>query len=119
MFFMYFVIAMVNAVLTFKIHEQEKKARDKEEKEYTIKLYNTLLNSLSHEFRTPIATIIGATDNLLGDASRLSQADKDNLLQNLAAWSAANWALPGERSSCSPRCIRRRIQSRARGTRRD
>ncbi|NTW32317.1 MAG: DUF4118 domain-containing protein, partial [Bacteroidetes bacterium] len=48
MFLMYFVIALVNAVLTFKIREAEKKARDKEEKENTIKLYNTLLNSLSH-----------------------------------------------------------------------
>ena len=36
----------------------------KEEKEKTIKLYNTLLNSLSHELRTPISTIIGAVDTL-------------------------------------------------------
>jgi len=61
---MYFVIAFINAVLTYKIRRAEKLARDKEEREHIVKLYNTLLNSLSHELRTPIAAIIGATDNL-------------------------------------------------------
>src|SRR5882762_9162733 len=42
---MYFVIALVNAVLTFKIRQIEKIARQKEEKAKTLKLYNTLLNS--------------------------------------------------------------------------
>src|SRR5262249_2876295 len=64
MFLMYFVIALVNAVLTTKIRKIEKEASLKEEKENTLKLYNTLINSLSHELRTPIATIIGASDNL-------------------------------------------------------
>ncbi len=64
LFLMYFVIALVNAILTYKIRETEKKVRDKEEKENTIKLYNTLLNSLSHELKTPIAAIIGAVDTL-------------------------------------------------------
>ena len=61
---MYFVIALVNAVLTYKIRQIEKIGRAKEEKANTVKLYDTLLNSLSHELRTPIAAIIGATDNL-------------------------------------------------------
>lgn len=64
MFLSYFVIALLNTVLTFKIRQAERKARDKEEKEQTIKLYNTLLNSLSHELRTPIATILGTVDIL-------------------------------------------------------
>src|SRR5690606_4407383 len=53
-----------NAVLTNRLRKQEKKIRDREEKEKTIKLYNTLLNSLSHELKTPIATIIGTIDTL-------------------------------------------------------
>src|SRR5690606_32655119 len=57
MFLMYFVIASINAVLTFKIREFERNERDEEDKAKAIKLYNTLLNSLSHELRTPIATI--------------------------------------------------------------
>lgn len=64
LFFIYLFIALVNAVLTNRLRKQEKKIRDREEKEKTIKLYNTLLNSLSHELKTPIATIIGSIDTL-------------------------------------------------------
>ena len=66
---MYFVVVMINAVLTYKIRQVEKLVRQKEEKANTVKLYNTLLNSLSHELRTPIATIIGATDNLQNNST--------------------------------------------------
>ena len=45
---MYFIIAIINAMLTFKIREIEKIARQKEEKENALKLYNTLLDSLAH-----------------------------------------------------------------------
>lgn len=75
MFLMYFVVASINAVLTFKIRQMEKKARDKEEKEKTIKLYNTLLNSLSHELRTPIATIIGSIDTINGNKNKISESN--------------------------------------------
>ncbi|NTW34439.1 MAG: sensor histidine kinase, partial [Bacteroidetes bacterium] len=83
MFLMYFIIALVNAVLTFKIREAEKKARDKEEKENTIKLYNTLLNSLSHELRTPISTIIGAVDTLKENKKKLSLNNQIELLTQI------------------------------------
>ena len=83
LFLMYFIIATVNAVLTFKIKEQEKKARDREEKEHTIKLYNTLLNSLSHELKTPIATIIGSVDTLKENSNNLSTQQKSELLNEL------------------------------------
>jgi len=81
---MYFVIALINAVLSFKIRQIEKVARRKVEKAKTLKLYNTLLNSLSHEFRTPIATIIGATDNLLQEPSLLSAGDSKKLLSEIS-----------------------------------
>jgi two-component system sensor histidine kinase KdpD len=61
---MYFLIAMINGVLTYKMRQIEKTSRLKEERANSVKLYNTILNSLSHELRTPIAAIIGATDNL-------------------------------------------------------
>ncbi|HEX6334729.1 MAG TPA: DUF4118 domain-containing protein, partial [Flavisolibacter sp.] len=61
---MYFIIALINGVLTYKIRQVEKSARLKEERANSVKLYNTILDSLSHELRTPIAAIIGATDNL-------------------------------------------------------
>jgi two-component system sensor histidine kinase KdpD len=80
---MYFVIASINAVLTHKIREVETKARDKEEKENTIRLYNTLLNSLSHELRTPIATIIGAVDTLKDHNNKLSASNQHELFNQL------------------------------------
>lgn len=76
---MYFVIAMINGVLTFKIRQAEKMARLKEERANSVKLYNTILNSLSHELRTPIAAIIGATDNLQWN-KKLTQENKDQLV---------------------------------------
>ncbi len=76
---MYFIIALIHAVLTYKIKQVQKEVRSREEKSKAIKFYNTLLNSLSHELRTPITTIIGATDNLM-NAERLSEKDKNELL---------------------------------------
>lgn len=80
---MYFVIALINAVLTFKIREVEKASRLKEERANSVKLYNTVLNSLSHELRTPIAAIIAATDNLQIN-NNLSPENKDQLINEIS-----------------------------------
>lgn len=71
-FLMYFVIAVMNAVFTTKVRKAEAAARERKEREKTIRLYNTMLNSLSHELKTPIATVIGAVDTLKENATRLS-----------------------------------------------
>jgi two-component system sensor histidine kinase KdpD len=81
---MYFIIAMVNAALTYKIIQAEKAARKREEKENTFKLYNTMLNSLSHELRTPIATIIAATDNLQDNNTNLTAQNKYELVAEIS-----------------------------------
>jgi len=81
---MYFIIAMIHAVLTYKIRQIEKDVRKKEEKANTLKLYNTLLNSLSHELRTPIATIIGASDNLMTNSAKLTDENKYSLLSEIS-----------------------------------
>ena len=83
MFLMYFLVAFVNAVLTFKIKKIEKKAREKEEKEKTLKLYNTLLNSLSHELRTPISAIIGSVDILQESDAKLTSENRKSLLNEI------------------------------------
>lgn len=83
LFLMYFVVASVNAVLTARIRKGEQKIRDREEKEKTIRLYNTLLNSLSHELRTPIATIVGAIDTLKDDNTILSPEHQKQLLNEM------------------------------------
>ncbi len=81
---MYFIIALVNAVLTYKIRQIEKVALQKDEKANKVKLYNTLLNSLSHELRTPIATIIGATDNLQSNSEKLTSINRNDLIAEIA-----------------------------------
>jgi two-component system sensor histidine kinase KdpD len=83
LFFMYFIIAMINGVLTYKIRQVEKASQLKEEKANSVKLYNTILNSLSHELRTPIAAIIGAADNLQQN-NNLSQENKEQLVTEIS-----------------------------------
>ena len=83
LFLMYFVIALINIVLTSKIRSFERKVRDKGAREKTIRLYNTLLNSLSHELRTPISTIIGAIDTIKENNSKLSDRNKKDLFDEI------------------------------------
>jgi len=84
LFTMYFVIALIHAVLTYKIRQYDKLEQKREEKENTLSLYNTILNSLSHELRTPIATIIGATDNLQSGSKNLSENNKIELISEIS-----------------------------------
>ena len=81
---MYFIIAMISAVMTYKIREMEKASRKKEEKVKTLKLYDTLLNSLSHELRTPIATIIAATDNIQSGSDKLTKENQEELIGEIS-----------------------------------
>jgi len=43
------------------------------------RLYTTLLNSISHELRTPIATIMGASSSLLDPQTRANEAVRNEL----------------------------------------
>ena len=81
---MYFVIALIHAVLTFKIREMQSQVLKKEEKEMEARLYTTLFNSLSHELRTPITTILGSTDNLLSNSQKLTEENRKDLLNAIA-----------------------------------
>ncbi|MEP6262552.1 MAG: ATP-binding protein [Gillisia sp.] len=78
-FLMYFIIAVMNAVFTTKIRKAEALSRKRKEREKEIKLYNTLLNSLSHELKTPISTIIGAIDMLKENSQKLTLSNKADL----------------------------------------
>ena len=80
---MYFIIAMINGALTYKIRQAEKVSTLKEEKANSVKLYNTILNSLSHELRTPLAAIIGAADNLQLNTN-LSTQDIQQLISEIS-----------------------------------
>jgi two-component system sensor histidine kinase KdpD len=78
----FFLIAIVNAVFTFRIRREERKTRERAARRNALKLYNTLFNSLSHELKTPIATVIGATE-MLRDNDTLSDANRKELLSQI------------------------------------
>ncbi len=80
---LFFIIALINAVLTYKIKRMQKAIHMKEARANTMKLYNTLLDSLSHELRTPIAAIIGSIDTLQQKNVTLSSDSKDNLFNEI------------------------------------
>jgi len=84
MFMMYFIIALLNAVLTIKIRQFDRKNQEKEGEANLVKLYNTLLNSLSHELRTPISAIIEATDNLQNNNQKLTHIQKEELISEIS-----------------------------------
>lgn len=83
MFFLYFLIAAINAVLTKKIRITEKSLQEEKKKEETLQLYNTILNSLSHELRTPISTIVGTVEHLIDQDHQLSKEQKLDLLKDI------------------------------------
>jgi two-component system, OmpR family, sensor histidine kinase KdpD len=80
---LFFIITLINAVLTHKIKRMQKAIQVKETRANTMKLYNTLLDSLSHELRTPIATIIGSIDTLQQKNVNLSTESKVNLFKEI------------------------------------
>jgi len=84
MFLMYFIIALLNTVLTIKKRQFEKKAMEKEGEENLVKLYNTILNSLSRELRKPIAEIKVATDNLQNSQNLLDEQHKTELISKIS-----------------------------------
>ena len=81
----YFIVTLLHAVLTFKIRQGQREISKREEKANSVKYYNTLLNSLSHELRTPITTIIGVCDNLLTNSDNFSSQDKHQLLEEISS----------------------------------
>jgi two-component system, OmpR family, sensor histidine kinase KdpD len=80
---MYFIIASINTVLMSRIRRAEKIAREKIEKQNELKLYNTLFNSLSHELKTPVSTILVASDTLSQEHEKLSDQSRKELVKEI------------------------------------
>jgi two-component system sensor histidine kinase KdpD len=70
---MYFIIALLNGIFTTRIRKFEKENSEKEEKLNALKLYSTIYNSVSHEIRTPITTILGVSESLTQNESNLDK----------------------------------------------
>lgn len=83
LFLMYFVIAVINGFFTSKIRKMENLANQRKEREKTLELYNTLFNSLSHELKTPIATIIGSVDVLKNNKNKISEEIREDIYNEI------------------------------------
>jgi two-component system, OmpR family, sensor histidine kinase KdpD len=80
---MYVLIVLIHSVLSFRIRQIQREVQKREERARDLKFYNALLNSLSHELRTPITTIMGASDNLLSTSNNLTETDRAELLNEI------------------------------------
>lgn len=83
MLLLFFIIALINGVLTYKIRRAEKRLQIKEIRVNTMKLYNALLDSLSHELRTPISAIMGAIDTIQSETVSISEENRQQLYSEI------------------------------------
>lgn len=82
---MFFIVGLLNGIFNYRLRTLEQVKRQKEDRENTIRLYNALFSSLSHELRTPIAAIVGAADALLEKAAPLSTGQQQELVSEISA----------------------------------
>ena len=79
------VVSIMTSTLTTRIKKQEQ-LRMESEKE---KMRANLLRSISHDLRTPLTSIIGASSSLTNDSLNLSEEERGHLMRNItedAAW---------------------------------
>ncbi|MEW5758830.1 MAG: DUF4118 domain-containing protein [Candidatus Omnitrophota bacterium] len=74
-FIAFLIVGIVVSILASKIREQVIQRQ-------TEKLQSALLNSISHDLRTPLASITGSLTTLLDDSSVLNSATSKELLYN-------------------------------------
>ncbi len=79
-FFCLLVVSIFTSTLTTRIKEQE---RERSENEKEIVRAN-LLRSISHDFRTPLTTIIGSANAMLDKSVLVSDAERTIMLQTIA-----------------------------------
>jgi two-component system sensor histidine kinase KdpD len=81
------LVSVITCTMTTQIKEQERlKAENEKEKTKA-----DLLRSVSHDIRTPLTSIVGATSTLLENSDKMSEADKSQLLED--ARDEAQWLI--------------------------
>ncbi len=81
-FFGFLVVAFLISEWTIKVREQVQKDRQLELLRETEKLHTALLNSISHDLRTPLSSIIGTLSVLLQSEPSLDPASIRELLSD-------------------------------------
>lgn len=80
----FLVVAGLINEFAFKAREQASLLRDREAQIDIERLKNTLLRSVSHDLRSPLATIMGAASSLLDSTGEgVSSADRNELAQSI------------------------------------
>lgn len=80
---MYFIVAMLNGVIQYRVRQMAHLQRVTEERERSLLLYNTLFNSLSHDLRTPVAAVMVAADTLQENRAQLTEAQHTALIEEV------------------------------------
>jgi two-component system sensor histidine kinase KdpD len=75
------IVASVISGLAERARRQLRAAQARELQIETERLRNSLLSAVSHDLRTPLATIFGAGTELLEDGAELASAERDGLVQ--------------------------------------
>ena len=76
-FLVMMTISLVTCMLTTRVKQAEALRREAERE----KIHANLLRAVSHDIRTPLTGIVGATDTLM-ESDGLTQEEKQTLLQN-------------------------------------
>jgi two-component system sensor histidine kinase KdpD len=75
------IVAVVISGLTERTRRQRRAAQAHDLQIETERLRSSLLSAVSHDLRTPLATIFGAGTELLEDGAELAPAERDGLVQ--------------------------------------
>jgi K+-sensing histidine kinase KdpD len=79
------ITALVISTLTFKIRAQATDVINAEIAVQSERMRNSLLRAVSHDIKTPLASIYGAATSLLAEGDRLKSSQKHELIENIAA----------------------------------
>jgi K+-sensing histidine kinase KdpD len=82
------VVALVISTLTFKIRMQNAAVMKAEIAIQTERTRNSLLSAVSHDIKTPLASIYGAATSLLEAEERLAPPARHELIESIAGESA-------------------------------
>jgi K+-sensing histidine kinase KdpD len=77
-------VALVISTLTFKVRAQAADAIKAEIAIQTERTRSLLLSGISHDIKTPLASIYGAATSLLDEKDRFAPAERRELLQSIA-----------------------------------
>jgi K+-sensing histidine kinase KdpD len=83
--FVMLIAALVISTLTFKIRAQADEAINAEIAIQTERTRNALLSAVSHDIKTPLASIYGAATSLLEESERLDHSQRHDLIESIAS----------------------------------